>query len=160
MDEDYLFVSAAALAFSALASAAALAFAALASALAFAFSAFAALASALAWAFAAFASAAAFALSALASAAAFALSALASAFASVFAASVLTGSAAKTEAEPKPTITATRTDQENREPKELFEGTETILLVEDEESLRKLTCEVLQVRHFTVLEAIDGLEAL
>ena len=55
---------------------------------------------------------------------------------------------------------AARTDQENREPKELFEGTETILLVEDEESLRKLTCEVLQVRHFTVLEAIDGLEAL
>jgi CheY-like chemotaxis protein len=55
---------------------------------------------------------------------------------------------------------AARTDQENLEPKELFEGTETILLVEDEESLRKFTCEVLQVRHFTVLEAIDGLEAL
>ena len=41
-----------------------------------------------------------------------------------------------------------------------FEGTETILLVEDEESLRKLTREVLMEGHYTVLEATDGLEAL
>ena len=39
-------------------------------------------------------------------------------------------------------------------------GTETILLVEDEESLRKLTCDVLVQSHYIVLEARDGLEAL
>jgi CheY-like chemotaxis protein len=39
-------------------------------------------------------------------------------------------------------------------------GSETILLVEDEESLRKLTCTMLEQSGFTVLEAQGGLEAI
>ena len=34
-------------------------------------------------------------------------------------------------------------EKDNVEPRRLFEGTETVLVVEDEESLRKLTCEML-----------------
>ena len=41
-----------------------------------------------------------------------------------------------------------------------LEGTETILLVEDEEALRQLTREVLQASRYTVLEATDGENAL
>ena len=41
-----------------------------------------------------------------------------------------------------------------------LKGTETILLVEDEEPLRKMTCELLVDSGYTVLEASDGLEAL
>jgi two-component system, cell cycle sensor histidine kinase and response regulator CckA len=39
-------------------------------------------------------------------------------------------------------------------------GTETILVAEDQDSIRKLTCEFLKSGGYTVLEAIDGGEAL
>lgn len=39
-------------------------------------------------------------------------------------------------------------------------GTETILLVEDEEALREITCEYLQSRGYSVLTASSGLQAL
>jgi CheY-like chemotaxis protein len=39
-------------------------------------------------------------------------------------------------------------------------GSETILLVEDEEALRAATCEFLQSRGYTVLAAGDGAEAM
>jgi CheY-like chemotaxis protein len=39
-------------------------------------------------------------------------------------------------------------------------GSETILLVEDEEALRVATCEFLQLRGYTVLVAGDGAEAM
>jgi DNA-binding NtrC family response regulator len=39
-------------------------------------------------------------------------------------------------------------------------GTETILLVEDEEALRRAAAELLTLRGYTVLEAKDGLDAL
>ena len=45
-------------------------------------------------------------------------------------------------------------------PDKLVKGTETILLVEDEEALRKMTRELLEKSGYTVLEAGDGLEAL
>ena len=45
-------------------------------------------------------------------------------------------------------------------PDKLVKGTETILLVEDEESLRELTRDLLLQSGYAVLEASDGLEAL
>lgn len=39
-------------------------------------------------------------------------------------------------------------------------GSETVLLVEDEEALRKATAEFLRLRGYNVLEACDGLDAL
>lgn len=39
-------------------------------------------------------------------------------------------------------------------------GTETILLVEDEDGVRKMTRQILEARGFTVLEAQDGAEAI
>jgi len=45
-------------------------------------------------------------------------------------------------------------------PNDLPKGMETVLLVEDEESLRTLTRDVLLESHYTILEASDGLEAL
>ena len=39
-------------------------------------------------------------------------------------------------------------------------GTETVLLVEDEEPLRRATVEILRLRGYTVLEARDGVDAL
>src|ERR1700722_4219584 len=41
-----------------------------------------------------------------------------------------------------------------------FRGTETVLLVEDEEALRRASAEFLGLRGYTVLEARDGLDAL
>ena len=43
---------------------------------------------------------------------------------------------------------------------DLVGGTETVLLVEDDEELRRLTAEILQASGYTVLEAGDPLEAL
>jgi two-component system cell cycle sensor histidine kinase/response regulator CckA len=45
-------------------------------------------------------------------------------------------------------------------PEPALRGTETILLVEDEEPLRRASAEFLSLRGYTVLEARDGLEAL
>jgi two-component system, cell cycle sensor histidine kinase and response regulator CckA len=42
----------------------------------------------------------------------------------------------------------------------LLRGTETVLLVEDEEPLRRATVEFLRLRGYTVLEARDGIDAL
>jgi DNA-binding NtrC family response regulator len=50
-------------------------------------------------------------------------------------------------------------ERDNIEPRRLFEGTETVLVVEDEESLRKITCEMLLENRYTVLEASNGFEA-
>jgi two-component system, cell cycle sensor histidine kinase and response regulator CckA len=46
------------------------------------------------------------------------------------------------------------------EPDKLVKGTETILLVEDEEPLRIMTRDLLLESGYAVLEASDGLEAL
>lgn len=43
---------------------------------------------------------------------------------------------------------------------ELVRGTETVLLVEDEEEVRKLSAEILKTSGYMVLEAGDPLEAL
>jgi two-component system, cell cycle sensor histidine kinase and response regulator CckA len=45
-------------------------------------------------------------------------------------------------------------------PEKLFSGTETILLVEDEDALRRAAVEFLSLRGYRVLEARDGLDAL
>lgn len=45
-------------------------------------------------------------------------------------------------------------------PAELLQGTETVLIVEDETSLRKLTCQLLALCGYTVLEADSGAEAV
>jgi two-component system cell cycle sensor histidine kinase/response regulator CckA len=45
-------------------------------------------------------------------------------------------------------------------PEKLFSGTETILLVEDEDALRRAAVEFLSLRGYKVLEARDGLDAL
>ncbi len=42
----------------------------------------------------------------------------------------------------------------------VLRGTETVLLVEDEEPLRRATVEFLRLRGYTVLEARDGIDAL
>jgi PAS domain S-box-containing protein len=45
-------------------------------------------------------------------------------------------------------------------PQELMRGTETVLLVEDEEDVRRLSSEILKTCGYTVLETGDPLEAL
>ena len=51
------------------------------------------------------------------------------------------------------------TEHENASPKETC-GTETILLVEDEDTLRALTRNLLELKGYTVLEAANGAAAL
>lgn len=43
---------------------------------------------------------------------------------------------------------------------EALRGSETILLVEDSEALREMTCEFLRMQGYTVLEATNGVEAV
>ncbi|MGA8274508.1 MAG: response regulator [Candidatus Sulfotelmatobacter sp.] len=45
-------------------------------------------------------------------------------------------------------------------PDEILRGTETLLLVEDEDALRRATAEFLSLRGYTVLQARDGLHAM
>ena len=45
-------------------------------------------------------------------------------------------------------------------PEEVVRGTETLLLVEDEDALRRATAEFLSLRGYTVLQARDGLHAM
>jgi PAS domain S-box-containing protein len=45
-------------------------------------------------------------------------------------------------------------------PKDLMQGTETILLVEDDDEVRRLGCEILQTCGYTVVETGNPLEAL
>ena len=54
----------------------------------------------------------------------------------------------------------TEKEQRNIGTKKLVRGTETVLLVEDEESLNKLTGEMLQESGYRVLKASNGVEAL
>ncbi len=56
---------------------------------------------------------------------------------------------------PAPTLSPAETTESEK-----FSGTETVLLVEDEGSLRRAAVEFLSLRGYTVLEAQDGLEAL
>jgi signal transduction histidine kinase/CheY-like chemotaxis protein len=52
------------------------------------------------------------------------------------------------------------TDAPTRRPQDLTRGTETVLLVEDEEEVRRLASEILKGCGYTVLETGDPLEAL
>jgi len=61
----------------------------------------------------------------------------------------LPSAAAKTGAEPV-----------ESSPAEALRGSETILVLEDEARVRKLVCEVLAARGYTVLEAVRGEEAI
>ncbi len=60
-----------------------------------------------------------------------------------------------------PQLTGTKKPQESlREKKDSMGGTETILLVEDEESLRKMAGKILAGYGYSVIEAKNGMEAL
>jgi signal transduction histidine kinase len=58
-----------------------------------------------------------------------------------------------------PRVNESGEELEQEEKAEIPAGCETILLVEDEEAIRKLTCEVLRMNGYTVLEAIDAEDA-
>ena len=49
---------------------------------------------------------------------------------------------------------------DTRKPESLSRGSETVLLVEDEQAVRRATAEFLNLQGYTVLEAKDGLDAL
>jgi len=55
---------------------------------------------------------------------------------------------------------AVRQLKQSKAPSSILKGNETILLVEDESSLRKLTRRLLESAGYTVLEAESGMEAL
>src|ERR1700674_1371441 len=55
---------------------------------------------------------------------------------------------------------AVQQSQPCESPPELFRGTETIFLVEDEESVRTLTRTLLEEAGYTVIEASNGIQAL
>ena len=60
-----------------------------------------------------------------------------------------------------PQLTGAEKQQESlREKKDPMGGTEKILLVEDEESLRKMAGKILKGYEYSVIEAINGMEAL
>jgi CheY-like chemotaxis protein len=60
-----------------------------------------------------------------------------------------------------PRITEESAAVEEERPPEVFQqGTETILLVEDEEMVRSLSREILETCGYTVIEAEDGVKAL
>ncbi|MBW8004016.1 MAG: response regulator [Planctomycetes bacterium] len=60
-----------------------------------------------------------------------------------------------------PQITGTKKQHESRpQKKDPMGGTETILLVEDEESLRKMAGKILKGYGYCVIEADDGMDAL
>ncbi len=60
-----------------------------------------------------------------------------------------------------PQLTGTKKQQESlREKRDPLGGTETILLVEDEESLRKMAGKILAGYGYSVVEAKNGMEAL
>jgi len=60
-----------------------------------------------------------------------------------------------------PLITSEVRDVERAPEKEILsKGTETILLAEDDESVRSLICIVLKQEGYTVIEAVDGVDAV
>jgi len=61
---------------------------------------------------------------------------------------------------PRITEPINATEAPKAEPRDLLRGTETVLLVEDDEELRRLASEILKTCGYTVLETGDPLEAL
>jgi CheY-like chemotaxis protein len=53
-----------------------------------------------------------------------------------------------------------KVSEENYTPREIPRGTETILLVEDEDMVRSLSREILETYGYRVIEAVNGAEAL